>query len=67
MQHVILLPVTDIQSNQDFFKAVTYFIPGNGTPRNLWICLNINLLVKDCDGKNVPQDAHSPNDHCQNG
>jgi hypothetical protein len=23
------LPVADIQSNQDFFKAVTYFVPGN--------------------------------------
>ena len=25
----ILLPVTDIQSHQDLFKAVTYFVPGN--------------------------------------
>ena len=25
----LLLPVTDIQSHQDLFKAVTYFVPGN--------------------------------------
>jgi hypothetical protein len=26
---VILLPITDIQSHQNLFKTVTYFIPGN--------------------------------------
>ena len=62
----ILLPVTDIQSHQDLFKAVTYFVPGNVEFYVVWFCLNANLLVKHCDRKNVSQDAHSTNDHCQN-
>ena len=63
---VVLLPVADIQSHQNLFKAVTYFIPGNMKFNVVWIYCTANLLVKNCDGKNVSQDTHSTNDHCQN-
>jgi hypothetical protein len=64
---VVLVLVTDIQSHQDLFKTVTYFIPGNVEYYVIvWIYLNTNLLEENCDGKNVSQDAHSTNDHCQN-
>ena len=35
---VVLLPVADIQSHQNLFKAVTYFIPGNMELNIVWIC-----------------------------